>query len=86
MPVPPKRLSKGRTRRRRTHHALQAPAVTICSQCKNPTQPHTVCPSCGHYRGRDVLKLQEKVERGLTKKKQIEAKKEAVLARAAAKK
>ena len=70
MPVPPKRLSKGRTRSRRAHHALTAPTLTTCPQCKQPTRPHTACPSCGFYRGRDVLGMKAKVERAMKKRAQ----------------
>jgi large subunit ribosomal protein L32 len=68
MPVPPKRLSKGRTRRRRAHHALTVPMLTTCPQCKKPTKPHMACPSCGYYRGRDVLGMQKTVERKMQKR------------------
>ena len=67
MPVPPKRLSKARTRTRRAHHALTAPMLTVCPQCKKPTRPHMACPSCGYYRGRDVLNMKAKVERNMKK-------------------
>jgi large subunit ribosomal protein L32 len=76
MPVPPKRLSKGRTRSRRAHHALTPPMLTTCSQCKKPTKPHMACPSCGYYRGRNVLNLQEKVERDMKKRTKTEKPKE----------
>ena len=29
------------------------PTVIYCS-CGAPTMPHTVCPSCGQYKGRQV--------------------------------
>lgn len=71
MPVPPKRLSKGRTRSRRAHHALTAPTLTTCPQCKQPTRPHTACPSCGFYKGRDVLGMKTKVEKQMRKRAKL---------------
>lgn len=68
MSVPAKRVSKRRTRARRSHHALTTVTLATCSQCRQPMRPHYACPSCGFYRGRDVLKRAKKVERKLEKK------------------
>lgn len=65
MSVQKKRISKRRTRNRRSHHALKVPNVTTCPKCKNPVKPHYACPSCGYYRGKKVLDLAAKVERKL---------------------
>ena len=54
-PVPKKRTSKARRDSRRSHHALSAPAVVECPQCKSKKLPHVVCPECGTYAGRQVL-------------------------------
>lgn len=56
-PVPKKRTSKARRDARRSHHALQAPALVPCPQCKEPKPPHQVCPHCGSYNGREVLEI-----------------------------
>lgn len=77
MSVQKKRISKRRTRIRRSHHALQKPTIATCQKCHSPLQPHRACPSCGHYNGRDVLQLQAKVERKLIKKQERAAKAEA---------
>ncbi len=34
------------------------PAVE-CPQCHTLRQPHRVCPSCGYYRGEEVVKIKE---------------------------
>lgn len=75
MPVPPKRHSKGKTRRRRSHHALSAVTTSRCPQCNAIVQPHRACPSCGAYRGRDVLKKAVRAERAVAAKKAKPAKK-----------
>lgn len=54
-PVPKKRTSKARRDSRRSHHALSAPTVVECPQCKSKKLPHVVCPECGTYAGRQVL-------------------------------
>jgi large subunit ribosomal protein L32 len=59
MPLPKKKQSKRRTRQRRSHHALEAPTVVLCSHCHQPMLPHRVCPNCGYYKGRQILKAAE---------------------------
>ncbi len=46
---------------RRSHDALSAPATSTCPQCGEPKRPHHICPSCGTYRGRSVLKKEEEL-------------------------
>ncbi len=57
MAVPKKRTSRSRRDMRRSHHALPQPARVECSNCGEPKPPHHVCPACGHYRGREVVKV-----------------------------
>jgi large subunit ribosomal protein L32 len=54
MAVPKRRLSKAKTRSRRSHDALKSPAVSVCPSCHEPKRPHRVCPKCGTYRGKQV--------------------------------
>ncbi len=55
MAVPKRRTSKARKRKRRTHYKGQAPGYQACPRCGDPKLPHRVCPSCGHYRDREVI-------------------------------
>jgi len=57
--VPKRRISNGRRKRRRSHHALTAPRLVLCPKCKEPMLPHRACPSCGTYRGREVIQIKE---------------------------
>jgi len=60
MPPHPKRKhTSGRRDRRRAHDALQSRNLVACSNCGEMRLPHTVCPNCGHYKGRDVISTQE---------------------------
>lgn len=56
-PLPKRKHSKGRRDRRRAHDALQARNMVSCSNCSQMRLPHTVCPNCGYYKGREVLKM-----------------------------
>ncbi|RLA95139.1 MAG: 50S ribosomal protein L32 [Deltaproteobacteria bacterium] len=59
MAVPKKRTSKSRRDKRRTHYKLTFPQVVLCPQCHEPKLPHHVCPHCGTYRGKEILKVEE---------------------------
>ena len=58
MPNPKRRHSKARRNKRRSHDALKAPNLSACPQCGDPKEPHRVCPSCGHYRGRQIFAVE----------------------------
>ncbi|HOC59537.1 MAG: 50S ribosomal protein L32 [Syntrophaceae bacterium] len=55
MPNPVKRHSKTRRNTRRAHDFLKSPALSVCPQCNEPKMPHRVCPTCGTYKGREVI-------------------------------
>ncbi|MBI4092781.1 MAG: 50S ribosomal protein L32 [Candidatus Kerfeldbacteria bacterium] len=58
MGLPSKRRTKQSKRERASHFALVETSLTTCSHCKRKILPHRVCPHCGYYRGREVLKLE----------------------------
>ncbi len=57
VPLPKRKLSKGRRDRRRAHDALQATNLVQCSNCGEMRLAHTVCPNCGYYQGREVIHM-----------------------------
>ncbi|NLI15261.1 MAG: 50S ribosomal protein L32 [candidate division Zixibacteria bacterium] len=57
MPLPKRRHSKTRGRKRRTHWVLNAPTIVECPHCKEKKLPHQVCPNCGWYKGREVVPI-----------------------------
>ena len=60
MAVPKKKQSPTRRNKRRANHdRMTAPRVVMCPQCSEPKLPHRVCPSCGTYKGREVIKISE---------------------------
>ena len=56
-PVPKKRTSKARRDKRRSHHALSAPVLVECPECRKMKPSHVVCPECGSYAGRQVIEI-----------------------------
>lgn len=59
MPNPKRRHSKARRDRRRAHDALDRPGSSVCPECGEVKLPHRACRSCGSYRGREVLSVEE---------------------------
>jgi large subunit ribosomal protein L32 len=56
MAVPKRKMSRSRTRHRRSAWLRIRPTTTVeCPRCKQATRPHTVCGSCGTYDGRTVI-------------------------------
>lgn len=65
MAVPKYRTSASKRDMRRSHHALRARGLSYCSNCNEVRLPHTACPSCGFYRGRQVIEPKTSVAAGL---------------------
>ncbi len=59
MAVPKKRTSKANKNMRRSHHALSATNLINCPNCAEKMRPHRVCPSCGFYKGKEVVQYEE---------------------------
>lgn len=58
MAVPKKKMSKARTRNRRASAwRLERPSRSICPRCNHVKLPHTVCSSCGWYKGRQAIEV-----------------------------
>jgi len=53
--VPKERIPKSKQGKRRSHHALAPVHLVNSPQCKTLKLPHHVCPSCGTYKGRQVI-------------------------------
>lgn len=74
MAVPKKRTTKSKRNMRRSHHGKERIQLSLCPKCSQPILPHTACPNCGTYKGReviDVLKRLDKKERK-AKEKELE--------------
>ena len=59
MPNPKRRHSKARRDKRRAHDALRTRSLSRCPNCQELKLPHRVCPSCGWYKGREVVETEE---------------------------
>ncbi len=57
MAVPKRRVSKTRRDKRRSNvWKLDAPELVKCSNCGELKRPHRICPDCGYYNGKQIVK------------------------------
>ena len=59
MAVPFRKVSKTRGRKRRTHYCINANETVKCPKCGESVRPHRVCPKCGTYKNKEVIKATE---------------------------
>ena len=59
MANPKHRKSKCRQGTRRAHLALEKSTIVNCPNCGETMLLHRVCPNCGHYKGQEVVKMEE---------------------------
>lgn len=48
--LPTQKLSRSRTRQRRSHHARTPINYADCPRCDSPRLPHAACDNCGYVR------------------------------------
>ena len=71
MPLPKRRHSNQRTRKRRTHYKLTPPTLARTNVCPIASQrggcpvfqyrlDHHACPECGFYDGKQAIVIKEK--------------------------
>jgi len=65
MGLPGHRRTSSDKRKRAAHFALTATSINTCPKCGKAVRPHRACAFCGTYKGRQVIK----VDRKLNKKK-----------------
>lgn len=59
MAVPKRKHSNARTGSRRAHDAKKPRQLQNCPQCSTPVPSHVICPNCGYYMGRQLVKVEE---------------------------
>jgi large subunit ribosomal protein L32 len=55
MPNPKKRTTRSRRDMRRSHDFLVRVTTVNCTNCASLVKPHHVCPSCGYYKGKEIV-------------------------------
>ncbi|HHE46665.1 MAG TPA: 50S ribosomal protein L32 [Bacteroidetes bacterium] len=59
MAVPKRSVSRSKRRMRRSHHRVVEPSLMECPNCHQVKLTHSACPSCGFYKGRQVIRPRE---------------------------
>ena len=59
MAVPKRKQSNARTGARRSHDFKKPVQTVACPDCNKMIPPHVVCPNCGHYMRREVIKQED---------------------------
>ena len=63
MAVPKTRVSRARRDKRRSSvWKLDPPALCRCTNCGSWKMPHKVCPKCGYYKNRQVVKVEDETK------------------------
>jgi len=62
MPGPKSRVSRSKRGMRRSHDFATPVTVIGCSNCGAVVKPHHVCPSCGYYKGKEIVVAQATAE------------------------
>ena len=55
MAVPKSKITRSKRGMRRSHDALKRIQLVRCSNCSSAIKPHHICPSCGFYRGKQMV-------------------------------
>ncbi|MFC2150328.1 50S ribosomal protein L32 [Calditrichota bacterium] len=59
MAIAKRGTSRSKRDKRRSHHFLTKLTLMDCPNCHEVKLPHTACPSCGFYKGRQVKPARE---------------------------
>ena len=62
MAVPKRKTTPSRRNNRRSHDSLGLANFVECSNCGEPKLSHQICPSCGYYSKREVLRIEDNIE------------------------
>jgi len=78
MACPKHRRNPSQTRMRRSHLALKTAHPFLCSHCEAAIPAHVVCPACGYYKGKQIIRTKTdiKLKREEKRKKREEKEKQ----------
>lgn len=64
MATPKSRVSHARTHKRKAQWLgeLTEPSLTACPHCGETIQTYRACPSCGYYKGRQIVNVSKNEE------------------------
>ena len=60
MAVPKRKTAKSKTKMRRAANSkMTVKGFVECPQCHEMKMAHRVCKNCGHYKGKEVVSVEE---------------------------
>tara|TARA_B100000989_G_scaffold289881_1_gene262338 strand:- start:706 stop:903 length:198 start_codon:yes stop_codon:yes gene_type:complete len=62
MAVPKRKTSPSRRNKRRSHDFIRPSHFHECSNCGELKLSHHVCPACGFYSKKEIIKQDEEIE------------------------
>lgn len=62
MALPKQRHTRHRRDRARKQYDVQLVNTQECPKCKGRVLSHRVCPACGFYKGKEMVKMAPKLE------------------------
>ena len=54
------------------HLFIENPALSVCPKCNSLARPHTACPQCGFYRGKEMISILGKLDKKERKRREKE--------------
>lgn len=77
MALPTQKRSKSCQRTRQYQYRLKKICLSVCPKCKKPKLSHQVCPFCGTYMDKEIIKAKSKKgEKGTKEQKDKKERKE----------
>ncbi|HEY85672.1 MAG TPA: 50S ribosomal protein L32 [Chloroflexi bacterium] len=62
--LPKRRISSTRQARKRAHYLrIKMPHLLRCPQCGSLRRAHSVCPTCGTYKGVEILEIDDSAKK-----------------------
>ena len=64
MATPKRKTSHARTAQRKAQWlgSLSAPSTMNCAHCGEVALSYRACPACGYYKGRQIVKIEDKTK------------------------
>ncbi|MDQ6908091.1 MAG: 50S ribosomal protein L32 [Chloroflexota bacterium] len=61
--VPKFRTSRAKRGSRRSHDHIAPVHLVVCPNCRSYMRSHHVCPTCGQYRGNQIIEIKQRTRR-----------------------
>ncbi len=63
MAHPKRKHSHARTHKKKAHQKVYSPTLVKCNHCRRLKPKKMVCPFCGYYKDREIIKIEPKKDK-----------------------